>query len=176
MDQLSGFLANDIWDAGSAVGSLLAVIAAIWLADQSRRDAIERDVATIYGLIVLAGGLRDIYNGRAARGPLPDPTDPSLLNAFGGISRLVEAIVIADLPTRETADAFMVIATRLQMIGGIARLAETGIATHTTVVDQCADATRDMTKQIERLEGQIFLLRHPLRVRLARAVARRLAS
>lgn len=166
------WLNNEFWDAASAVGSLLAVVAAIALADRSRRDAIERDVATIYALIVLAGGLRDIYNGRAARGPNADPTDPSMLNAFSEISRLVEAVTITSLPTRETADAFMVIATRLQMIGGVARLADLGVAPHSTVVDQCADATRTMTEQIKRLEAQIFLLRHPIRVRIVRGMAR----
>ena len=150
---------NSFWEAASAIGS-------------SRRDAIERDVATIYALVVLAAGLRDIYKGRVARGPSPDLTDPSMLNAFSEISRLVESVTITSLPTRETADAFMVIATQLQMIGGVARLADSGTVPHSTVVDRCAAAAPAMTEQINRLEAQILLLRHPIRVRIVRRITR----
>ena len=83
-------------------------------------------MATIEAIIVLANGLKDVYRGRSNRDLPVDPIDPDQLNVFAQLRLLIENIKVTELPTRVTADAFMVIATNAQMTDSVMRVVASG--------------------------------------------------
>lgn len=172
MNSISSWAATVNWDAWSAIGSLGAVWAAIWLANRGFRDARERDMATIEAIIVLANGLKDVYRGRSNRDLPVDPIDPDQLNVFAQLRLLIENIKVTELPTRVTADAFMVIATNAQMTDSVMRVVASGNGAREAIPNHCHRAMLSMEQQVVRLEGEIFRLKHPLRLAAARLTAR----
>lgn len=172
LDPISVWAQTVNWDAWGSLGSVGAIAAAVWISGRASREARERDLAKIEAISVIATGLEIIYAGRAARGIGIDPTDPDILNSFAQLRLLVEGIAIIDLPTRVTADAFMVIATRVQMTDAVMKAVAAGKADRAVIPEQCQMGSDAMKKQIERLAGESFRLRNPLRLAAARTMIR----
>ena len=172
LDPISAWAQSVNWAAWGSLGSVGAIAAAVWVSGRASREARERDLAKIEAISVIATGLQVIFAGRAARGVGVDPTDTDVLNSFEQLRLLVEGIAIIDLPTRVTADAYMVIATRVQITDAIMKAVAAGKADRSIVPEQCEIGSEAMSTQIGRLAGETFRLKHPLRLAAARATIR----
>ncbi len=129
---------------------MVAILWAFWLAGASTRDARRRDAAKIEAIIVLAVGLSEIFavRAQAAEG---DSADDYRFDSFQNLRKFSEGVIITDLPTAGTVDAFMRVATRIQIVHSaqLAKLA--GMYPDASYRNECAGASVQMLKAVEDL-------------------------
>lgn len=169
LDSISAWAQTVNWNAWGAIGTVAAVGWAIWIAAESSREARRRDAAKIEAIIVLADGIRAIFSGRVERGPTPDVTDAHLFDAFRNLRVFSEAVVVTDLPTATTVDAYMRVATAIQMVHAL----QTAVTAQTYPMDRylafCTEAAESCASQVRRLSDHRDEVSKPLRSWLKRS-------
>lgn len=173
LDPISRWAQTVNWDAWGPIFALLAVGWAIMVAGQASAEARRRDAAKVAAVFVLAQGMHAIFSGRLARGMDPergDATDPDAVDAFRNLRIFLESIVVTDLPTPTTVDAFMRVASATQIVHACQALQVAGRMTGQHYLEQVERAAVSTKEQAERLRLEAIRVRGaPQRVWIALA-------
>ena len=167
LDPISAWAQTVNWNAWGPILSLVAILWAFWLAGASARDARRRDAAKIEAIYVLAGGLMEIFATRALT-EADDPADAHRFDSFQNLRKFSEAVVITDLPTATTVDAFMRVATRVQIVHSAQLSMVSGRYPREDYRKECAHASIQMGSAMEDLLNERLLVLHPLTYRFRR--------
>lgn len=161
LDPISRWAQTVNWDAWGPIFALLAVGWAVVVAGQASAEARRRDAAKVAAVLVLAQGMHAIFAGRLARGlnPRGDATDPHAIDSFRNLRIFLESIVVTDLPTPTTVDAFMRVATATQIVHACQALHVAGRMTDEHYLEQVERAAVSTEAQVERLRLEAIRVR-----------------
>lgn len=162
LDPISRWAQTVNWDAWGPIFALLAVGWAIVVAGQASAEARRRDAAKVAAVFVLVQGLHHIFAGRLARGVKPDrgdATDPDAMDSFRNLRIFLESIVVTDLPTAATVDAYLRAATAVQILHACQAVHLDGRMTAEHYLEQVARAAESTGTQAERLKLEAIRVR-----------------
>ena len=99
---------------------------------------------------MLAVGLADIFAVRAHT-EQDDPADEYRFDSFQNLRKFSEAVVITDLPTAGTVDAFMRVATRIQIVNSAQLAKMAGMYPEASYRAECASSSVQMLRAVQDL-------------------------
>ncbi|RZJ43343.1 MAG: hypothetical protein EON87_12430 [Brevundimonas sp.] len=163
LDPISRWAHTVYWDAWGPLLSLAAVLWAIWIAGASSRDSRRRDAARVDAVLVLTVGLAEIFATRAMSDEGADIAETYRFDAFQNLRVFAETIKITDLPTAGAVDAFMRVATRIQIVQSAQNAKVQGQISNDRYRAECrmaaelmAEAIHDLLRERRKILGFNF--------------------
>ncbi|WP_426036443.1 hypothetical protein [Brevundimonas sp. DC300-4] len=131
VEELICWLAKPGWEGWSAIGTLGAVIVALWSSNHGAREARQRDISAMVAVSSVANGVEDLLMGSRTRlGITGIAHEARLFSEFAPMQMASSTLAnfdIARLSERAVMDQLLIVRSQIAMVEATAKRAHDGI-------------------------------------------------